>query len=88
MDLVPNLDAVPADELMRFWNNYQSGRNATSMFPAKPKGYKSATGDLANYASNKATAMQCRIRGEIDTALMYESICDRIYAKLPEYAKW
>jgi hypothetical protein len=47
-----------------------------------------ATADLANYAINLATAMQCRLRGEIETALTYEAIVDSIWAKLPDFARW
>jgi hypothetical protein len=61
---------------------------ARELFPEQPKGYVSAMYDTGNYAWNKYTAMQCRLRGEIDPALMYEAIADRIYEKLPEFARW
>ena len=86
---VPNLDSgLTTDELMSFWNEYQDGRNYRNLFPAGGKGTKSAAANLACYASNKATAIQCRLRGEIETALMYEGIADRIYSNLPDYARW
>jgi hypothetical protein len=87
---VPNLDAMPHDELMTFWATYQrSGRKrAIELFGQKREGYTRVASDLANYASNKATAMGCRVRGDIQTALMYEGICDRIYKSLPEWARW
>jgi hypothetical protein len=44
--------------------------------------------DCANYAANKSTAIHCRGRGDIQSALMYENIANRIYQSLPEYAKW
>lgn len=44
--------------------------------------------DMRAYLWNKLTAMQCRLDGKIQTAIKYEEICDRIYAQLPEAAKW
>jgi hypothetical protein len=32
--------------------------------------------------------MLCRELGHIDSALMYERICDQIYDKLPAFARW
>lgn len=85
---VPNLDAEEATALLIFWNRHQGGRNARDLFPEGGKGTLRATADLANYASNKATAMQCRRRGDITAALMYEDIADRIYNDLPSFARW
>lgn len=34
------------------------------------------------YAANKAVAMTCRIEGKIEEAREYESICNRIYARM------
>ena len=54
----------------------------------RPAGYLAATRALFHYANNKATAMECRVRGEIKTALVYERIADRIYDGLPTWARW
>jgi hypothetical protein len=35
-----------------------------------------------------ATAMRCRARGEVHTAIHYESICQQIYDRLPTFARW
>ena len=86
--MVPNLDAMTHDQLMAFWFKHQSGRNARDLFPEGGKGTRTATGDLACYASNKATAMVCRERGSISVALQYEQIADRIYRELPAAARW
>ena len=43
------------------------------------KGRKALASALSNYAWNKSTASLCRDTGNIDGALMYEEICDRIY---------
>lgn len=85
---VPNLDAMSSDELLQFWLTHQRGRNYRELFPNGGKGTKSATWQLAHYASNRATAMSCRLRGEILAATVYEGILDRIYRELPEWAKW
>lgn len=84
MNEAPNLDAMTHDELMTFWHKHQNGR--ANLFTGK--GSRTATNDLSCYASNKATAMSCRLRGDIQTAQMYEGICDRIYGRLPEFARW
>jgi hypothetical protein len=43
---------------------------------------------LQAYAWNKSTAMILRAEGNIQTAIKYENICDKIYNKLPNYAAW
>ena len=44
--------------------------------------------DLIKYAKAKAAATEARLAGHIQSALQYESACDRIYSNLPEYAMW
>lgn len=86
-----NLDGMNVDELWKFAMQTNSVRPisfARSLFTNCPKGYVRATKNLGHYAANKATAMMQRERGNIETALMYESIADRIYDELPEYAQW
>lgn len=84
---VPNLDCDDVD-LMGFWSKHQSGRRARELFPNGGAKTRTATADLANYASNLWTARACRTRGDIQGAQMYESICERIYSTLPDFAKW
>ena len=86
--MVNNLDCLESSELWQFWQTHQQGRHYRELFPTGGKDTKRATADLACYASNKATAIDCRIRGDINAALMYEQICDRIYSRLPAFAKW
>lgn len=83
-------DSMTADELFAFWNQHQRPTKAQriALFGQAGKGTVVAAKSLANYAANKGTAMQCRERGTIETALQYERICDKIYATLPEFAKW
>jgi hypothetical protein len=86
-----NLDDVSdSAELFAFWNRYQHATKANrlELFGRTGKGTVTACRAVANYASNKATAMQCRKRGHIQTALQYENIADKIYNTLPEYARW
>ena len=58
------------------------------LFPDGGKGTQLATASLANYASNKATAVRLRLQGDITMAVMYEDIADKIYRGLPDWAKW
>ena len=88
---VPNLDSLDVDEHWAIWQRTNSVRPiayARELFPGKPKGYTRIAKDLGCYASNKATAMSCRLRGDIQTALTYEGICDRIYDRLPDWSRW
>lgn len=84
---VPNLDAMSADDLMSFWATHQRGCNRAALGLSGPNSVNT-TGDLACYASNKATAISCRLRGDINAATMYEGIADRIYQRLPAAARW
>lgn len=85
-----NLDAMSPEELAHFACQYRgnSRSRAAHLFPKNPKGRVRAMKDLVCYARNKEMAMRCRLRGEIQTALRYEEICDRIYSELPDWAKW
>lgn len=86
---VPNLDAMDHDELMLFWSeHHNNNRTKAQALFGNRKGQIRAMKDLANYASNKATAITCRLEGKIQSALMYENIADRIYNNLPDWAKW
>lgn len=86
---IPNLDhEMTADELMAFWMRHQRGRKHRELIPDGGRGSKRTVADLANYASNKATAMRCRDKGMIETARQYEDICERIYNELPQSARW
>ena len=85
-----NLDSETPKELWVFWQRANSVRPialARQLFPNREKGYVRATKMLGCYASNKATAISCRLNGQIDSALMYEGICDRIYNELPDWAR-
>lgn len=87
-----NLDAMEHDQLIDFavrfiGHGVRPIRAARELFPTQPKGYVEYTRMLRNYAWNKATAVSCRLEGNINSALSYEAICDRIYAQLPDYAR-
>lgn len=82
---------MPQDELTAFAVAIGHGvrpiKQASQLFPDKPSGYVNATKLLRCYAWNKVTAMGLRLEGKIATATQYETICDRIYGELPDYAK-
>lgn len=86
----PNLDGAFPDDIWDVAERLARNKRKLGriMFPDAPKGYVTATGNLAHYAYNKATAMRCRERGDILAAQNYEAICDRIYDQLPSFAKW
>jgi hypothetical protein len=83
-------DGMTQKELVEFWNRADKHPidTARELFPAQYAGYVRATRQLGHYASNKAAAMLSRGMGDIPTAQMYENICDDIYSKLPNFAKW
>ena len=85
-----NLDGETDPDLMEFWSvaSRNPGIVGKLLFPSQNKGRMRATRDLANYASNKATAMTCRVRGDIQAAKIYEHCADLCYNDLPEWAKW
>lgn len=86
----PNLDAMPRSELAE-WAAAIARRPlnmARKLFPAKPAGYVKATRDLLAYADNLIEAQCFRERGAIAAAIEYEAVCERIYKKLPSFARW
>lgn len=44
--------------------------------------------ELAFYADHKRHAMDWRKKGEINTALKHEQVCELSYKRLPQWAKW
>lgn len=87
---VPNLDAMTDSDLMAFWKRYSrpSRKDAEELIGDRRKGFTTIAGRLAGYAANKATAMTCRARGDIQAASVYECICDSIYERIPEDIRW
>lgn len=86
----PNLDCMPRSGLDLFIRTVTNGPRlaAAVMFPAKPRGYLRATRILKEYAGSKITAMAFRERGQITSALHYETYCESLYNKLPDFARW
>lgn len=86
----PNLDAMSAGELWELQDRI--GREplkvAEEFFPVRPPKYVAQTKQLGAYACNKSVAMKCRVMGDVEAAIIYEKICDNIYDKLLEFAKW
>jgi hypothetical protein len=85
-----NLDAKDAQDLWAFWAAHRHANKSSRLLLCGTlgRGTVKATKALANYASNKATAMQCRERGDIQSAQTYEAICERIYSELPSELRW
>lgn len=85
-----NPDGMNQDEIVQWINAIGNGLRpaiAKRWFPGVKGQYAHARA-MRNYLWNKSTAMGCRLRGEIQTALQYEAICDRIYGELPAVARW
>lgn len=85
-----NPKGVPADALWDFWIQTQQAcrQTARRLFPDRPRGYVKATADLGHHAANRATAMRLRAQGHMAAAQNCEAICDQIYERLPDYARW
>jgi len=90
-DLGYNLDVMNQTALINFFNAHSGPGlldKAEKLFPTTPYGYLMATLDLAVYARYKVYAMDARLAGNIQVASKLESLCDRIYVRLPRYARW
>jgi len=87
---VPNFDAMDHDDLMDYWvkMRHPSRRMAEEVVGDRRPGYTLLARDLAAYAATKAAAMTCRVRGDIEAALVYELICEIIYKDLPVDLRW
>ena len=57
------------------------GQSLANALRFQGKGAVLAANALINYAWNKKTAISCREKREIQTALKYEEICDKIYSQ-------
>lgn len=85
---VPNLDAeTDVEKLREFWKKHEGGKRLKDLFPSGGEGTKNATSELANYAINKLTAIQCRLEGKIQEANEYDRVCDLVYKDLPTWAR-
>ena len=76
-----NINLDDPVELMDFINTYgqNKGRRLANQLKLKGKGSSKLASAFSNYAWNKSTAISLRKSGEINRALIYESICDNIY---------
>ena len=57
------------------------GRRLANMLGLRGEGSSRLATALSNYAWNAETASKVRASGEIQTAIMYEEIADRIYSR-------
>ena len=85
-----NLDAMTRTELWKLWTRTHCRPRiaARELFPMRQRGYVRTAESIGHYACNKSVAMDCRLRGDIQAALIYEHICENIYDRLPDYARW
>jgi hypothetical protein len=83
---IPNLDGMTTEELLEWVKAL--GHGARPDIFKNGKGSIRATIELRNYGWNKLTAMKLRLTGNIETAMQYEAICESIYSRLPEWARW
>jgi hypothetical protein len=88
--MMRNLDAMDTEDLWAFYTAHRYANKSSRLLVCGHlgRGTITATKNACHYAANKATAMQCRERGDIETAQMYEGICERIYNELPQDLKW
>jgi hypothetical protein len=87
---VPNLDGMSDADLMAFWKRYRrpKRKDAAELIGDTRKGYTNLASLLAAYAVNKATAMTCRAKGDIQGAETYEHGCRLVYERLPQDLRW
>lgn len=85
-----DLESQDKDQLMVIYDTIRNNpvKVARQQFPKRPRGFVTVTKDLGHYACNRAVAINCRLKGEIQTAQIYETICDQIYDRLPQWARW
>lgn len=90
MNQIPNFDAMPESELMDFWSRYHrpTRKDAEALIGDRRKGFTTIAATLASYACNKAVAMGCRAKGDIQAAEVYEHACELSYQRLPEDLRW
>ena len=85
----PNFDAMSAEELREFWAKWhRPSKKAAVEFVGVRKDAKSIMENLANYAINKACAVDARLKGDITTATIYEHSCQLCYDRLPADVRW
>lgn len=88
---VPNLDAMTQDQLKGFIAMYRNPRPDEAVKltgQAEPETAMEIAKLLAVYATNKAHAMESRLKGDIGDALRHEEECDKIYDRLPDSVRW
>ena len=85
---IPDLDAMSEDELMTFWSVYHRAgpKLAEQLFGRRFKDFTNAASALANYASNRATAMACARRGDEHGKEIYEHAMRLSFDRLPREA--
>lgn len=81
--LLENLDCMTKEDLLAYSNRVRKAVIETSN---TEDDYTRIL--LCKYAQIKADAMESRHAGLIQQALRLETLCETIYKRLPDYAKW
>ena len=87
---VINLDEIDRDDLHEFIQATRGSNPALAaqrMFGGESFAIRTVR-CLNQYARHKEIAMACRKRGDIQSAINHEDLCDGYYDDLPVYAKW
>lgn len=71
---VPNLDSIDPNDLNALRAEYVELSDVAAI--------------LAIYCACKEHAMRYRLKGDIATATIAESACEKTYNRLPQWAKW
>lgn len=90
MNTIPNLDCETQEALWAFWKRYArpTRKDAEALIGDRRKGFTVLASTLASYACNIAVAMECRERGDIQAAQIYEHAAQLCYDRLPEDLRW
>lgn len=88
---IPQINLDDEREVREFISTHGTtrGRMLANRLGLSGAGSQRLANSFSNYAWNKLAAIDIRIIGNIETALKYEQICDKIYARIPaEFRPW
>lgn len=79
-----NLDCEHDVELFIEKHGNTKGRRLANSLGMSGRQSSKIANLFSGYAWNKVTAIELRKNGNIQTAIQYEEVCDRIYSRIPE----
>jgi hypothetical protein len=88
--VVPNLDEMTANELRSFCKRYAraSDQDVFQLTGSTTDGAREAVRGLVRYAKQKASAIDMRLAGHLQSAMSLEGKCDQIFRSLPPRFRW